>query len=191
MRKHLLEYDDVMNKQRENIYALRRQLLESKIQLEDEPEPVGIAGLPDDGRRGRPRQLGRRVLQRRRRSASTGTSSLKDGSRATSSASTTADLAGVDDARPAQRGRRRHRVDQRHRGLRREGRDGRQGAVPAAGRRPAAARARGAPRRDRRGAGRSAAGARRPRHARADLAQHHAADRRRSSGRITSTASTT
>src|SRR5205814_1348402 len=26
-RKHLLEYDDVMNKQRENIYGLRRQLL--------------------------------------------------------------------------------------------------------------------------------------------------------------------
>jgi preprotein translocase subunit SecA len=30
-RKHLLEYDDVMNKQRENIYALRRQLLEGRI----------------------------------------------------------------------------------------------------------------------------------------------------------------
>src|SRR5216684_1979687 len=28
VRKHLLEYDDVMNKQRENIYALRRQILE-------------------------------------------------------------------------------------------------------------------------------------------------------------------
>ncbi|MDX2034446.1 MAG: preprotein translocase subunit SecA [Blastocatellia bacterium] len=28
IRKHLLEYDDVMNKQRETIYALRRQLLE-------------------------------------------------------------------------------------------------------------------------------------------------------------------
>ncbi|MGH9828478.1 MAG: SEC-C metal-binding domain-containing protein, partial [Blastocatellia bacterium] len=28
IRKHLLEYDDVMNKQRENIYGLRRQLLE-------------------------------------------------------------------------------------------------------------------------------------------------------------------
>ena len=25
VRKHLLEYDDVMNKQRENIYALRRR----------------------------------------------------------------------------------------------------------------------------------------------------------------------
>jgi preprotein translocase subunit SecA len=44
MRKHLLEYDDVMNKQRENVYTLRRQLLESKIQLEDEPEPVDTQG---------------------------------------------------------------------------------------------------------------------------------------------------
>jgi preprotein translocase subunit SecA len=42
VRKHLLEYDDVMNKQRENIYALRRQLLEGKIRLEDEQEPAGI-----------------------------------------------------------------------------------------------------------------------------------------------------
>ncbi len=36
VRKHLLEYDDVMNKQRENIYALRRQILEGKIQIETE-----------------------------------------------------------------------------------------------------------------------------------------------------------
>src|ERR1700736_6098798 len=36
VRKHLLEYDDVMNKQRENIYALRRQILEGKIHLTDE-----------------------------------------------------------------------------------------------------------------------------------------------------------
>jgi preprotein translocase subunit SecA len=36
VRKHLLEYDDVMNKQRENIYALRRQILEGKIQFQDE-----------------------------------------------------------------------------------------------------------------------------------------------------------
>jgi preprotein translocase subunit SecA len=35
-RKHLLEYDDVMNKQRENVYALRRQLLEGKIKFESE-----------------------------------------------------------------------------------------------------------------------------------------------------------
>ncbi|MCL5671734.1 MAG: preprotein translocase subunit SecA, partial [Acidobacteria bacterium] len=31
-RKHLLEYDDVMNKQRETIYGLRRQLLEGDDQ---------------------------------------------------------------------------------------------------------------------------------------------------------------
>jgi preprotein translocase subunit SecA len=36
VRKHLLEYDDVMNKQRESIYGLRRQLLEGKIQYEGE-----------------------------------------------------------------------------------------------------------------------------------------------------------
>ncbi len=42
-RKHLLEYDDVMNKQREQVYSLRRELLEGKITLgegedgEDEP----------------------------------------------------------------------------------------------------------------------------------------------------------
>ena len=35
-RKHLLEYDDVMNKQRENIYALRRELLEGKVRIADE-----------------------------------------------------------------------------------------------------------------------------------------------------------
>jgi preprotein translocase subunit SecA len=40
IRKHLLEYDDVMNKQRENVYALRRQILEGKIRLED--AEVGI-----------------------------------------------------------------------------------------------------------------------------------------------------
>ena len=40
VRKHLLEYDDVMNKQRENIYALRREILEGKIRL-DEDEIVG------------------------------------------------------------------------------------------------------------------------------------------------------
>jgi preprotein translocase subunit SecA len=36
VRKHLLEYDDVMNKQRENVYALRRQILDGSIKFEDE-----------------------------------------------------------------------------------------------------------------------------------------------------------
>ena len=37
MRKHLLEYDDVMNKQRENIYTLRRELLDGQVHVaEDE-----------------------------------------------------------------------------------------------------------------------------------------------------------
>jgi preprotein translocase subunit SecA len=34
-RKHLLEYDDVMNKQRENVYALRRETLEGGIKIDD------------------------------------------------------------------------------------------------------------------------------------------------------------
>ena len=38
VRKHLLEYDDVMNKQRESVYALRRELLEGTIRLEDDEE---------------------------------------------------------------------------------------------------------------------------------------------------------
>jgi len=33
VRKHLLEYDDVMNKQRESVYGLRRELLKGQIQL--------------------------------------------------------------------------------------------------------------------------------------------------------------
>ena len=42
-RKHLLEYDDVMNKQRETIYGLRRQLMEEPDQREylmGDPPPV-------------------------------------------------------------------------------------------------------------------------------------------------------
>jgi preprotein translocase subunit SecA len=35
VRKHLLEYDDVMNKQRESIYALRREILEGTVRFED------------------------------------------------------------------------------------------------------------------------------------------------------------
>jgi preprotein translocase subunit SecA len=38
VRKHLLEYDDVMNKQRENVYALRRELLEGKIHITEDEE---------------------------------------------------------------------------------------------------------------------------------------------------------
>ena len=35
-RKHLLEYDDVMNKQRENVYTPRRELLEGAIKVSDD-----------------------------------------------------------------------------------------------------------------------------------------------------------
>jgi len=40
VRKHLLEYDDVMNKQRESVYSLRRELLEGHIRLTEDDEPV-------------------------------------------------------------------------------------------------------------------------------------------------------
>jgi preprotein translocase subunit SecA len=44
-RKHLLEYDDVMNKQRKAVYGMRRQLLEGKEQREHMLEIVrGIVG---------------------------------------------------------------------------------------------------------------------------------------------------
>ncbi|MDA1094023.1 MAG: preprotein translocase subunit SecA [Acidobacteria bacterium] len=36
MRKHLLEYDDVMNKQRENVYALRREILDGRVHVADD-----------------------------------------------------------------------------------------------------------------------------------------------------------
>jgi preprotein translocase subunit SecA len=42
VRKHLLEYDDVMNKQRENIYGLRRQILEGQIRLKDENDDEAV-----------------------------------------------------------------------------------------------------------------------------------------------------
>src|ERR1044072_8124203 len=45
-RKHLLEYDDVMNKQRETIYGFCRQLMEETDQREDlmgDPPSAGVA----------------------------------------------------------------------------------------------------------------------------------------------------
>jgi preprotein translocase subunit SecA len=41
VRKHLLEYDDVMNKQRERIYTLRREILEGKVHLPEGEEVDG------------------------------------------------------------------------------------------------------------------------------------------------------
>jgi preprotein translocase subunit SecA len=43
VRKHLLEYDDVMNKQRERIYTLRREILDGKVHL-PEGEEVDARG---------------------------------------------------------------------------------------------------------------------------------------------------
>src|SRR5262249_6735632 len=40
VRKHLLEYDDVMNKQRESVYALRRELLEGHIRYAEDEAPL-------------------------------------------------------------------------------------------------------------------------------------------------------
>ncbi|MCC7032842.1 MAG: preprotein translocase subunit SecA [Acidobacteria bacterium] len=36
VRKHLLEYDDVMNKQRESVYTLRREILEGRVHVAEE-----------------------------------------------------------------------------------------------------------------------------------------------------------
>ena len=44
VRKHLLEYDDVMNKQRENIYSLRRQLLEGEVKMAEDEDPIDTHG---------------------------------------------------------------------------------------------------------------------------------------------------
>ncbi len=44
VRKHLLEYDDVMNKQRENIYTLRRSLLEDSIRLDEDEKTADAHG---------------------------------------------------------------------------------------------------------------------------------------------------
>jgi preprotein translocase subunit SecA len=49
MRKHLLEYDDVMNKQRETVYSIRRSMLEGRDQKEYVLEMAGdlATGLAD------------------------------------------------------------------------------------------------------------------------------------------------
>src|SRR6266550_2389 len=44
VRKHLLEYDDVMNKQRESVYTLRRQILEGTIRVSDQDDHEDILG---------------------------------------------------------------------------------------------------------------------------------------------------
>jgi preprotein translocase subunit SecA len=43
VRKHLLEYDDVMNKQRESVYTLRREILDGQIHL-NEDETTDLRG---------------------------------------------------------------------------------------------------------------------------------------------------
>ena len=87
VRKHLLEYDDVMNKQRENIYALRRADSRGPDPAQDEDDEEDVVGtreylmtlaedildaLVDDLRaaRGRLRAVGSRRAQARGRRAS-------------------------------------------------------------------------------------------------------------------------
>ena len=52
VRKHLLEYDDVMNKQRESIYSLRREILEGHVRYAEGEAPLDIRayllGLGED-----------------------------------------------------------------------------------------------------------------------------------------------
>ena len=55
VRKHLLEYDDVMNKQRESVYSLRRELLEGQDPAHGRGDSRH-ARVPDDAGRGAPRQ---------------------------------------------------------------------------------------------------------------------------------------
>src|SRR2546430_9804180 len=59
VRKHLLDYDDVMNKQRENIYALRRQILDGQVRLSD--EETGEEGVL--GTREYPMTLAEEIIQ--------------------------------------------------------------------------------------------------------------------------------
>jgi len=48
VRKHLLEYDDVMNKQRESVYTLRREILEGQIHITEEQTGDTRAYLMDN-----------------------------------------------------------------------------------------------------------------------------------------------
>ena len=44
-RKHILEYDDVMNKQRQAVYGMRRALLEGQDQKERIGQKLSIDGI--------------------------------------------------------------------------------------------------------------------------------------------------
>ena len=74
VRKHLLEYDDVMNKQRENIYALRREILEGKIRLATRTRVVGTRDYLMALARGHPRRDRRDLRAGARPTSSSGTS---------------------------------------------------------------------------------------------------------------------
>ncbi len=77
-RKHVLEYDDVMNKQREAVYGLRRQLMDRR-----RPEAADHRGLCFDDPVEHPRRAcagegaSRRVEERRRCSISSSICSVR------------------------------------------------------------------------------------------------------------------
>ena len=87
VRKHLLEYDDVMNKQRESVYTLRREILEGKVHLTEE-EVVDtrayVLALAEEHPRGSGRALRRQGARRR----GMGHSRARSARRRASSAST-------------------------------------------------------------------------------------------------------
>ena len=87
VRKHLLEYDDVMNKQRESIYSLRRELLEGNIHITEE-ELVDTRGYLHDARRGARRSDRHDLRGRRHRSGGVGPRRARRPRRRRSTAST-------------------------------------------------------------------------------------------------------
>ena len=95
VRKHLLEYDDVMNKQRENIYALRRADPRGQDSVRGRGRQETVVGTRDylmDARRGHPRRAGRDLRAARRPTSSSGISTRSSARSAASSRSTPATL---------------------------------------------------------------------------------------------------
>jgi preprotein translocase subunit SecA len=88
-RKHLLEYDDVMNKQRKAVYGLRRQLLEGRTEGAHLRDGRGIVGdFVDDvaARKRHPDTVGSGPACRPTSSASSASSSIRGNSQRSSRA---------------------------------------------------------------------------------------------------------
>ena len=95
VRKHLLEYDDVMNKQRESVYTLRREILEGKIHLSEE-EVGGHARLRAGHRRGAVRREDRAVRRQGRRRRRVGPPGARPRAARSCSRSMTTTSSGID-----------------------------------------------------------------------------------------------